>query len=75
MRNPEHILSAHVRARGNTDANRPVEAADGDRAVNAPGSFLKQNLKLACLGETAPCLPAYQSFRGMSAVGDLLSFK
>lgn len=64
-----------MRAGGNTDANRAVEAAGGDRAVNAPGGFLKQNLKLACLGETAPCLPACQSFRGMSAVGDLLSFK
>ncbi|MXQ86295.1 hypothetical protein E5288_WYG003043 [Bos mutus] len=45
-----HVLFAHMRAGGNTDANRAVEAAGGDRAVNAPGGFLKQNLKLACLG-------------------------
>lgn len=49
---------------------------DGNESINVPAAFLfKQNLKLVCLGKTASFPHDYYSFKGMSIVGDLLSFK
>lgn len=79
-KNPEthtHVFFVHLRVKGRQRSKQILRTC-GQRLVNKCTErffFSQAKLKLVCLGKTVSFLPGYYSFKGMSTVGDLLSFK